>query len=558
MPMADRTFIDWLDTAAARRRLGARPWRPSPPGQAALLEALERAEQAGDNLSLGLFRGRGARAHLLAWIERAPNADPCVRLVQLRAPRAHPQDGPRLLAQLAWLLRDRDDLSSLEVHATDDGELLRALGHEPAATAAGPAQRARADVRALLLAMLDTDGPQPLDLQRVRHHDDPGGAVRVGVVESTAAWDRLRPAWNGLLAATPGATVFQSFEFLRAWWSHLGWSDRLYIVVVERAGVPVAIAPLQVTRQRWLGFWFETLIYLGQPPESDRPMVLRHADDPRCLDYVVEYLAAESHRWQQLILREQLPDDPFGQRMLERFRSKGWLTAATEGPTCPVVAVDGSWTAYLATRPKAFRKSLRRKNSALAEAGTVQLDAAVAPGDGLSRYLAVEQRSWKADARRVGVAQSAAHLSFYRALARNCADTLGLRFRFLAVEGQDVAATFGLLWRDRLYSLHIAHDSGWDRHSPGVVLTALELQQGFDGREYAVFDFLSGILPNKGSWSTTLLPTADLHFDRRNLRGVLHHVVEFRLRPPAKRLLARTGLLPRVLRWKERLYEWLD
>jgi CelD/BcsL family acetyltransferase involved in cellulose biosynthesis len=548
--MDTNTHIDWLDASDARKRLRARPWRLSQPGQDALLAAFERAERVGDNLSLGLYHNRRVQAHLLAWIEHEPAQRSCVRVVELRAGRTRRQDGVRLLSQLAWLLRHRDDLAALPVRVADDAELLAALGN---ATKPLPA-----DVRALLLSLLGSADP-PLDLQRVRQHDEAGSTVRVGVVESIEAWDRLRPAWNQLLAATPGATVFQTFEFLRAWWYHLGWSDRLYIVVVERAGVPVAIAPFQVTRQRWLGFWFETLIYLGQPPESDRPLVLRRADDLRSLDYVAEYVFADAGRWQQVILREQLRDDPFAERVLARFRAAGWLTAVTEGPTCPVVAVDRAWPEYLATRPKAIRKSLRRKESTLATAGPVELaapDGAAALG--LGRYLAVEQRSWKAGARRIGVAQSSAYLAFYHALARNCAETLGLRFRFLTVAGRDIAATFGLLWRDRLYSLHIAHDSAWDRHSPGVVLTARELQQGFERREYAVFDFLSGVLPNKGSWATALLPTADVHFDRRNLRGALHHVIEFRLRPPLKRLLARAGLLPRVLRWKERLQGWLE
>jgi len=556
--MDANTHIDWLDASDARKRLRARPWRSSQPGQDALLAAFEHAERDGDNLSLGLYRGRRVRAHLLAWIEHEPAQRSYVRVVELRAGRARRQDGVRLLTQLAWLLRHRDDLAALAVRVADDAQLLAALGGAPADAATAAATPLPADGRALLLSLLDSSEP-PLDLQRVRHHDEPDGTVRVGVVESLQAWDRLRPAWSDLLAATPGATVFQTFEFLRAWWEHLGFSDRLYIVVVERSGVPVAIAPLQVTRLRWLGFWFETLIYLGQPPESDRPMVLRQADDLRSLDYVAEYIVADAGRWQQVILREQLHDDPFAERMLARFRAAGWLTAVTEGPTCPVVVVDRAWPEYLATRPKAFRKSLRRKESTLATAGPVEFAAADgAAADSLGRYLAVEQLSWKAAAKRIGVAQSSAHLAFYRALARDCAETLGLRFRFLTVAGRDIAATFGLLWRGRLYSLHIAHDSAWDRHSPGVVLTARELQEGFERHEYAVFDFLSGVLPNKGSWATALLPTADVHFDRRNLRGTLHHIVEFRLRPPLKRLLIRLGLQPRVLRWKERLQDWLE
>jgi hypothetical protein len=65
-------------------------------------------------------------------------------------------------------------------------------------------------------------------------------------------WHRFTPAlaerWAALLAAAPSHTIFQTWEWNRAWWNAFGRYRRLCIVGVERAGGElIALAPWMVT-----------------------------------------------------------------------------------------------------------------------------------------------------------------------------------------------------------------------------------------------------------------------------------------------------------------------
>jgi CelD/BcsL family acetyltransferase involved in cellulose biosynthesis len=123
-----------------------------------------------------------------------------------------------------------------------------------------------------------------------------------------------------------------------------------------------------------------------------------------------------------------------------------------------------------------------------------------------------------------------------------------LRFCFLTLDGVDIAATFGLLWRRRFYSLHVAHDAAQVDTSPGVVLTALELEPLFAGGPCDVYDFLGGFLSNKRSWSSGSQFTTALFGDRPRPRGLAFHLVYFQLKPLVRRLLSNAGAMERVTR----------
>ena len=74
------------------------------------------------------------------------------------------------------------------------------------------------------------------------------GDLELRVVTSEDELDALAPAWTALHLAT-GATVFQSWEWQRSWWKHVGrrsGEEALHVVVLAAGGEVVCIAPLHV------------------------------------------------------------------------------------------------------------------------------------------------------------------------------------------------------------------------------------------------------------------------------------------------------------------------
>ena len=60
----------------------------------------------------------------------------------------------------------------------------------------------------------------------------------------------LRPLWNHLLGETPGATFFQSCDWLECYWRHYGPGQRLRVLVVRDGQRPLGILPLVVRTER--------------------------------------------------------------------------------------------------------------------------------------------------------------------------------------------------------------------------------------------------------------------------------------------------------------------
>src|SRR5262245_6597448 len=90
--------------------------------------------------------------------------------------------------------------------------------------------------------------------------------LSVETVTDPRRFSALREEWTELLADSPGANPFLSWEWLHSWWAHLGAPCELRLMLVRRGLDLVAIAPLalrpgRAARLRTLPF--DALEFLG-------------------------------------------------------------------------------------------------------------------------------------------------------------------------------------------------------------------------------------------------------------------------------------------------------
>lgn len=379
--------------------------------------------------------------------------------------------------------------------------------------------------------------------------------LQFGLIDTLEGWSALEPIWDTLLESTQGASVFQTYAYLRTWWECLGSGGELLIIVVMRNSTPIAIVPLQITRSKQLWSRIRTVSYIGQPSESDRPILLGAADG-LIADGVADYLMLLKDRWSSVVLFEQPLGSPLVTALRQRLLAARFFMAQIDGNECPYIDMKGTWADYLAGRSKSFRKSLRRRHAQLEGLGRLEFELTGGNGNdfALARFRSVEDRSWKR-AQNLGIARSERHWKFHQRLAGCPGPAHWLRFGFLKLDGRDIAATMGLMWHRRFYSLHVVHDAA-QAASPGVVLTALELERLFTEHDCEHYDFLGGFLTNKLSWATGSQHTTALFGDRPGLRSWLFHLVYFRLKPLLRRFLERTGHLERISQALRKFRRW--
>lgn len=362
-----------------------------------------------------------------------------------------------------------------------------------------------------------------------------------------AAWRRLEPEWDSLLEQTPEHTIFQRFAYLQVWWRHFGLFRALYILVIRHANEITGIAPLQISPVKVLHRYYRELGFIGSRWEVDRPVFLFPTQPQTCCEVMMRFLIGQRDDWDLCDLYEQMPNSALINQLQSSVRDGGYLLGMTADSLCPYLRLDGSWRQFLATKSQKFRKNLKAARRGLERIGKLTYISHQA-GDmtfQLERYALLENRSWKVG-KKVGCNRSAYYFSFYRDLASilGCTDTF--QVRFLMLDQEPIASTFGLLPSRHYYSLQIVHNPAYSRYSPGTLLEALELEECFD-YGYREYDFLGGFLNNKVRWTNTARRTVHLYAFRHTPRLWLFHFTYFVAKPWFKWHLRRWGIVPRLL-----------
>ncbi len=379
----------------------------------------------------------------------------------------------------------------------------------------------------------------------VRVFDDEEGILALG--------DR----WRRIESALPGLAVFQTHRYQCAWVRNFALTRRLIVLAVYEGAEVIGIAPFQVSVVEMHGREQRQLSFLGAPWEVDRPGFLFSRFAADCAEVAAHALFARRGQWDFAWFHEQIAGDIALESFCATLVRHGLLHGRTASSRCPYLRFEGSWQALLATKSQKFRKNLKAARRRLEAAGELAYESRSTDVRSLQglllEYEGLERRSWKARA-GIGAAQSVEHLRFYLHLASEFGATGDFVFRCLRVGGRMVAATFGLMHQRRFYSLHIANDSEFARHSAGTYLEALELEECF-GAGLDEYDFLGGFLKNKVRWSTEYRDTVAVHLYQRKPLLVAVFVAYFKVKAPLKALLARLGVTWRSKDPENRLKE---
>ena len=375
--------------------------------------------------------------------------------------------------------------------------------------------------------------------QRARHtyHLD-GQAYSVETWTDERAWHELMPYWNALLLKTFDHTVFQTYEYQRIWWRHFGLSRRLFILVIRRNDEVIGIAPLQICPAVYYGKCFRELGFIGVNWEVDRPKFLFGDQSAICSTLTARFLEEHDHLWDLIRLYEQREDSFVLSTFCEEMRGYRYLTAITKDAVAPYLRTDTTWDAFsksLSSRMRKNLKAARKKLEAMGQFRYVEYKTYPDALEKLEWYKQIERKSWKAAA-HVGPSKHEHYYRFFEALASEFGKTGQFHIRFLTLDDQPIAGTFGLQIANNFYSLHIAHDHEYSKYSIGTLLEFMELESCFNG-DCLEYDFLGSFLNNKLRWTSTVRTSKELHVYQKQARLILLFVIYHRVKPFIKKIV---------------------
>jgi CelD/BcsL family acetyltransferase involved in cellulose biosynthesis len=342
----------------------------------------------------------------------------------------------------------------------------------------------------------------------------------VEVIDQLPGFEALRPQWNELLHASAANGPFLTWEWMYAWWTNLRGRSRLQIFVVRVGDEIVAIAPLQVTRDRLP--WFSTLEFLGMGcAGSDYlDLIVRSGFEGKAV-----HALAESIESRGLALRlSHLRPGSQASRLARTLKSGGWACRKTQAGVCPVIPLAGhTWDSYIATRDTGHRANVRRQMSAVQRLFAVRFERAASTSqrlDALTALTRFHDGRWGkhggSTAFQTGDAQA-----FHRDATRRALDADWLRLYALYFDDQLAGVMYAFAYDHRFYFYQHGFDERYQKYSPGVLLLALTISAAID-EGATEFDLLWGIESYKRLWADDARHLGRLDLFPAHLGGRVH------------------------------------
>jgi CelD/BcsL family acetyltransferase involved in cellulose biosynthesis len=310
-------------------------------------------------------------------------------------------------------------------------------------------------------------------------------------------------------------------------------------LLVERAGVPVAVLPL--IRAGRFAPWLEPV---GASPFGEPVSPL--ATDPQALDELARALAS---RRLPLELPRIPSDDPFIDA-LRRTYGRWGVVRVRPTPGCPVVDLQGLSEAEALLGPDT-RKTFQKKQRRAQRIGDVSYEVHEAGPDEAPRLFAevveVEARSWKRDSGKA-LAYHATTRAFFAAYTRRAAAAGVLRVAVMRIGGTPAAVQLHAESHSALNQLRIGYDEQFASVSPGQLLMLhvvdWALQRGLQR-----YEILGRMEPWNKQWKAYARPQARVMTFAPGARSAaalgmrVGWAARYRL-GPAQRVVARRGVKP--------------
>jgi CelD/BcsL family acetyltransferase involved in cellulose biosynthesis len=310
-------------------------------------------------------------------------------------------------------------------------------------------------------------------------------SLQLGV---TSEWSDLPlsgQVWNELIARAPTHTVFQSYEWLEAWWQNFGASHQLYFLWVRRDAQIVAFAPLMIS----VGSMGLRKLEFAGVGNADYLDFCYPTDQPELLSAMLGLLQARCADWDVLKLGNLPVHSATFQQLPAILRDQRMPMLHETTVLCPTLLLKDR---VEQVRAMIDKYSVRRKVNWFDKHGdfkVLHLTDAEAIKSHLEGFFTQHTERWH---RKDGCSQfeRPGQREFFIRLVDSLTKCNVLVFTVVLLNGEAIAYHFGFDYRDRMIWYKPAFSARYAEHSPGLVLmrSLIEeaMRRGKDEFDYTV------------------------------------------------------------------------
>jgi CelD/BcsL family acetyltransferase involved in cellulose biosynthesis len=346
----------------------------------------------------------------------------------------------------------------------------------------------------------------------------------VRICRAWAELEQFYAGWNSLLQACPGASIFQTPEWLGAWWQAFGaGKELLALVFMDAAETPLGLALLYIEEEKHaLGMPLRVLRMAGAGSgDSDAlDLVTAPGDEKLCAEAFIAWLA-ENRQWDICAL-ETLPAASLAARHIaEQARKQGWQLYCEASPNF-YIPLPATWKDYLDGLESSFRPLLTRYPRRLQSRYRVCMERCEREQDldsHLQTLFALHQMRWTGRG-EPGAFSSVERRDFYSRMARAFLRRGWLEFWLLKLDQEIVAAQFCFRYGDTVYLLQEGFHPKHTGDRVGYALRARVLEEMIRTGA-ARYDFLGGADAYKAKFGAREGSYLTLRFAGPSTRGRL-------------------------------------
>jgi CelD/BcsL family acetyltransferase involved in cellulose biosynthesis len=337
--------------------------------------------------------------------------------------------------------------------------------------------------------------------------------VDVGEIDNVADWERHAEDWRRVAEASPRATVFQTWEWLRTWWEHFGAGKRLWVLAFrDPDGTAAGFAPLYLPPRPSP---LRTARFLGTGVSDYGDILALPGREADVCAALWEFLAGRRAAWDWLDLQQVRPgaalDGDEGGDGGGRAPQCGLVRVRRwPGETCPHLPLPATWDEMRRRLGKKLRSNLGYYERTLNKLYAVEMRPATPEtlDSDMSAFFDLHQRRW--NTRWLPGAFAPRRVQgFHRAAAAALFSRGSLRLHLMLLDGEPQAALYCFQFGGRCAYYAGGFEPSLARLSVGTVLTGHAIRYAITDDAADDFDFLRGDEAYKYRWGAQ---------DRRNRR----------------------------------------
>lgn len=306
----------------------------------------------------------------------------------------------------------------------------------------------------------------------------------------------LESDWNKLVDGSD-CTIFQTFEWIQAWWKYFGAKRLLRCITFRSGSELVGVAPLFSDQFR-LPFVhpFRYLRFMGAPISDYHAILAKSGHEVAVTDALFAYLLENQRDWDVFELESVNEASPWFHRIVESVKAHNWPLYLYQGSVSAQVDLPSTFEEFLNKQDKQWRHEYRRKWNRIRQAGEVKIEQFGRPEDDLASpmesFFEIHGNRWKSvgypsefDKKEVR--------DFHLDIASRFAHRDWLSLGFLTIDNARLAFSLDFLFRNRVYVYQSQAFGSPElmKYSPGFLIKMSAIERAIAGG-LSTYDLLRG------------------------------------------------------------------